>query len=104
DGPVLGRLPHPGTAAHAPAGRDLLVLMRPQAALARALLAACLLGGAVHAGAGTAPPLLAAGAAVGGTVAAGEVRSYRLDVPAGHVVQGSFDGQGARLDLQDAAG
>ncbi len=71
----------------------------------RALLAACLVAaGAGRAAAGAAPAALGVGAPVHGTVAAGETRVYRLDVPPGHVVQGSFDGQDARLDLQDAQG
>ncbi|OLE92185.1 MAG: enterochelin esterase, partial [Delftia sp. 13_1_40CM_3_66_6] len=37
-------------------------------------------------------------------LAAGGRESWRVDLPAGHVVQGEFEGQGVALDLEDAQG
>ena len=75
----------------------------------------CLLGAAVHAAedmtatasrqalaarSGT----LAPGQAATGVLAAGGRESWRVDLPAGHVVQGEFEGQGVALDLEDVQG
>ncbi|MDH2228406.1 DUF3327 domain-containing protein [Delftia tsuruhatensis] len=81
--------------------------------LAASLL--CLMGAAVHAGedmTATAsrqalaarPGTLAPGQAATGVLAAGGRESWRVDLPAGHVVQGEFEGQGVALDLEDAQG
>ncbi|MCG3785095.1 enterochelin esterase domain-containing protein [Delftia acidovorans] len=81
--------------------------------LAASLL--CLLGAAVHAGedmtaAASGQALaarsgtLAPGQAATGVLAAGGRESWRVDLPAGHVVQGEFEGQGVALDLEDAQG
>ena len=75
----------------------------------------CLLGAAVHAGedmtAAASRQALAArsgtlapGQAATGVLAAGGRESWRVDLPAGHVVQGEFEGQGVALDLEDAQG
>lgn len=47
---------------------------------------------------------LAAGRVVQGCVPVDGSHVFRLDVPAGHVVQGEFDGRNAVLDLQDDKG
>ena len=81
--------------------------------LAASLL--CLLGAAVHAGEdmtaaasrqalAARPGTLAPGQAATGVLAAGGRESWRVDLPAGHVVQGEFEGQGVALDLEDAQG
>ncbi|WP_278535634.1 enterochelin esterase domain-containing protein [Delftia acidovorans] len=75
----------------------------------------CLLGAAVHAGEdmtaaasrqalAARPGSLAPGQAATGVLAAGGRESWRVDLPAGHVVQGEFEGQGVALDLEDAQG
>lgn len=51
-----------------------------------------------------APQRLQAGGHITGRVSRGEPLAYRVEAPPGHVVQGTFDGQGAVLDLQDAQG
>jgi enterochelin esterase family protein len=68
-----------------------------------ALLAAALLGGHLPATA-AAGQQLAVGAAQAGALGAGQVLRWQPAVPPGHVVQGSFDGPGAVLDLLDAEG
>lgn len=68
-----------------------------------ALLAAALLGGHLPATA-VAGQQLAVGAAQAGALGAGQVLRWQPAVPPGHVVQGSFDGPGAVLDLLDAEG
>ncbi|MBJ2142023.1 DUF3327 domain-containing protein [Delftia acidovorans] len=81
--------------------------------LATSLL--CLLGAAVHAGEdmtaaasrqalAARPGTLAPGQAATGVLAADGRESWRVDLPAGHVVQGEFEGQGVALDLEDAQG
>jgi len=75
----------------------------------------CLLGAAVHAGEdmtaaasrqalAARPGTLAPGQAATGVLAADGRESWRVDLPAGHVVQGEFEGQGVALDLEDAQG
>lgn len=75
----------------------------------------CLLGAAVHAGEdmtaavsrqalAARPGTLAPGQAATGVLAAGGRESWRVDLPAGHVVQGEFEGQGVALDLEDTQG
>lgn len=75
----------------------------------------CLLGAAVHAGEdmtaaasrqalAARPGTLAPGQAATGVLAADGSESWRVDLPAGHVVQGEFEGQGVALDLEDAQG
>ena len=75
----------------------------------------CLLGAAVHAGEdmtaaasrqalAARPGTLAPGQAATGGLAAGGREFWRVDLPAGHVVQGEFEGQGVALDLEDAQG
>ncbi|MDR3014562.1 MAG: DUF3327 domain-containing protein [Delftia acidovorans] len=81
--------------------------------LATSLL--CLLGAAVHAGEDMAAAAsrqalaarsgtLAPGQVATGVLAAGGRESWRVDLPAGHVVQGEFEGLGVALDLEDAQG
>lgn len=48
--------------------------------------------------------LLAPGQAARGLLPVGGAQAWRIDLPAGHVVQGEFDGQGVALDLEDAQG
>lgn len=49
-------------------------------------------------------PGIAVGAAQQGMLEPAQSRRWRVQVPAGHVVQGDFDGPGAVLDLLDAGG
>ncbi|MGE8319312.1 MAG: enterochelin esterase [Comamonas sp.] len=56
------------------------------------------------AGAAAAEPGIAAGAARQGTLAPAQSQRWPVQVPAGQVVQGNFDGPGAVLDLLDAEG
>lgn len=75
----------------------------------------CLVGGMVQAAdpvkdavAVQAPPagsgLLAPGQASQGMLPAGGTQVWRVDLPAGHVVQGEFEGLGVALDLEDGQG
>ena len=54
--------------------------------------------------AAAAPMALKAGHEARGPVPVGGSYAFHLDVPAGHVVQGDFDGKNAVLDLQDEQG
>jgi len=49
-------------------------------------------------------PVLSVGHSARGALPLGGLRAYRLEVPAGYVVQGEFDGQNVALDLQDEHG
>lgn len=60
--------------------------------------------GSSQKGGRTAFPALGAGQGVRGRVPVGGSCLFRLDVPAGHVVQGEFGGHHAVLDLQDQDG
>ncbi|MDR0227197.1 MAG: enterochelin esterase [Burkholderiaceae bacterium] len=74
----------------------------------------CLLGGpapatpavgvAVSAAPVSGPARLAPGQAVEGRLAAGALQTWQVDLPAGHVVQGEFEGLDVALDLQDGQG
>ncbi|MBO9678669.1 MAG: enterochelin esterase [Acidovorax sp.] len=55
-------------------------------------------------GAAAADPPLAAGASLQGRLAPGQALRWSVQVPAGHVVQGDFDGPAATLDLLGADG
>lgn len=50
------------------------------------------------------PGLLGLGQLAQGMLPADGVQGWRVDLPAGHVVQGEFEGQGVALDLEDAQG
>ena len=69
--------------------------MRGRFLLSWAACAALVLPGAAAA----ADPPLAAGAARQGRLAPGQALRWSVQVPAGHVVQGDFDGPAATLDL-----
>ncbi|QNP58008.1 enterochelin esterase [Paenacidovorax monticola] len=55
-------------------------------------------------GAAAADPPLAAGASLQGRLAPGQALRWGVQVPAGHVVQGDFDGPASTLDLLGADG
>ncbi|SDM33509.1 enterochelin esterase [Oryzisolibacter propanilivorax] len=80
-----------------PAQQSRCVLPRPSAAALLALLLLPLLSAAQAGG-------IAVGAPRSGQLDAGHALRLEVEVPAGHVVQGSFDGDGAALDLLDASG
>lgn len=88
-------------------------LARQGLCLATSLL--CLLGAAAHAAddvkAGASlqdrnrpSGLLALGQSAKGQLPSGGREVWHIDLPAGHVVQGEFAGQGVALDLEDAQG